>query len=202
MIDHLVFATPDLDATTADLRERLGVTAMAGGKHLGAGTHNALIGLGGGAYLEVIGPDPDQDAPASPRPFGIDALGAARLVTWAVRVDDIDARARAAVDAGYDPGPVLPLSRELPDGGRLEWRLTFGSGHDGLVPFLIDWGSTPHPSAAAPQVAQLVEFFAEHPDPEGVRTALRALAVELDVRPGSAHRLVAVLDTPRGRVVL
>lgn len=204
VIDHLVLATPDLDETAAELSEQLGVAATPGGKHVGLGTHNALIALGDEVYLEVIGPDPDQPAPASPRPFGIDALPSARLVTWAARVDDIEARVSRAKAAGYDAGPVVPMSRDMPDGRRLEWRLTFppADGNAGVVPFLIDWGSAPHPSTTAATGARLLEFFGEHPDVDAVNASLTALGVELDVRPASAPGLVAVIEGRRGRVEL
>ncbi|MEZ7125980.1 VOC family protein [Nonomuraea sp. AD125B] len=79
-LDHLVYATPDLDATVAELERRLGVRAAVGGRHPGLGTRNRLIGLGGRSYLEVIGPDPEQEEPAGPRPFLIN-WGAARHPT-------------------------------------------------------------------------------------------------------------------------
>ena len=43
-------------------------------------------------YLEIIGPDPDQPQPVGGRWFGIDRLTAPRIVTWAIRTADIDAR--------------------------------------------------------------------------------------------------------------
>jgi hypothetical protein len=44
MIDHLVYATPDIEATVDELAERLGVRATPGGRHRGLGTWNALLG--------------------------------------------------------------------------------------------------------------------------------------------------------------
>jgi Glyoxalase-like domain len=44
-LDHLVYAAPDLATAVADLEEHLGVRAQAGGKHVGLGTHNALLAL-------------------------------------------------------------------------------------------------------------------------------------------------------------
>ena len=90
-LDHVVYAAPDLDAAIDDLERRLGVRASAGGKHAGLGTHNALLALSDDAYLEVIGPDPEQPQPDRPRPFGIDSLTAGRVVTWAARAQDLDA---------------------------------------------------------------------------------------------------------------
>src|ERR1700675_1731706 len=123
-IDHLVYAVPDLDAAIDVLAARTGVRATPGGKHVELGTHNALIALGADTYLEIIAPDPEQPPPAMPRPFGLDALTTPRLVTWAVKAPDIDARVAAARAAAYDPGVVRSMSRNRPDGIRLAWRLT------------------------------------------------------------------------------
>jgi hypothetical protein len=202
LIDHLAYAAPDLEAAVSELERRLGVRAAPGGKHRGLGTHNALLSLGD-SYLEIIAPDPEQPAPAQPRPFGIDGLGRPRLAGWAARAPDIDERVRRARGTGYDPGEVLEFGREAPDGARLTWRFTFPpSAGDGLVPFLIDWGDTPHPSAGAPGGCSLVSLRAEHPAPDGIEAMLEALGVELDVARGPEAALIAVLDTPNGRVEL
>ncbi len=70
---------------------------MRGGSHEGMGTVNFLIGLGAGAYLEIIGPDPDQPQPVGGRWFGIDRL-TPLIVTWAIRTADIDGSVAAHVD--------------------------------------------------------------------------------------------------------
>ena len=62
MVDHLVYATPDVEQSVAELEARLGVRASPGGQHLGLGTYNALLALGEACYLEIVGPDPLQRA--------------------------------------------------------------------------------------------------------------------------------------------
>jgi Glyoxalase-like domain len=205
VIDHLVYATPDVDATADRLAGRLGVRPTAGGRHPGLGTRNALLALGGGAYLEIIGLDAEAAGPPDgPRPFGVDRITEPRLATWAARVDDIDGRVARARAAGYDPGPVRSMSRRLPDGTELHWRLTApGADAVELVPFLIEWGGdTPHPSTTSPRGCRLASFTGGHPAPDAVAPMLAAVGVELPVSVAAAPELVAVIAGPGGSVEL
>ena len=145
LIDHLVYAAPSLPAAIADVAERFGVRAQAGGKHIGLGTHNALLALGPRTYLEIIAPDPGQPEPSMPRPFGLDRVSYGRLAGWALACDDIDAAVAGARSHGYDPGDVINGRRVGPTGTALRWRMTISRTADGLVPFLINWGDTEHP---------------------------------------------------------
>lgn len=204
-VDHLVLATPDLEASVDRLTNRLGVRATPGGRHPGLGTRNALLGLGAGAYLEVIGVDPDAVGPEDrPRPFGLDRIGEPRLAAWATGVDDIDGRVAAARAAGYDPGPVQPMSRRLLDGGELHWRLTPpGAAAVEVVPFLIQWGpGAAHPSGTSAAGCRLVSFAVGHPDPEAATRALGALGIGLAVAFAAAPQLVAVVEGPAGTIEL
>ena len=204
-LDHLVYAAPDLEAAAADLGRQLGVEPAPGGRHLGLGTANRLLALGPASYLEVIGPDPTQPPPARSRPFGMDRLGAPRLVGWAVRTTTIEERAAAARRRGFDPGPIEPMSRDRPEGGRLTWRLSTPTDEEEgvqVVPFLIDWGESPHPAASAPAGTRLLSLGAEHPDPGAALARLAALDVALEVLPGPEPSLAARLESPFGRCVL
>jgi hypothetical protein len=202
MLDHLVFAGPDLAAAVAHVTELTGVAPVAGGSHVGRGTANYLAGLGGGAYLEIIGPDPEQPDPESPRPFGIDALTGPALVTWAARVDGLDAVIASARAAGYDPGPAEAMSRRTAEGELLSWQLTPAGGFGGLVPFLIDWGSTAHPSSRQLPETGLLAFTGVHPNPAPVEAAITALGLELLVRKDQRPGLVAVLQSAAGASVV
>lgn len=188
VLDHLVYATPDLAATAADLATR-GLELSDGGPHQGLGTRNRLADLGGGRYLEVIGPDPDQPRPQVARPFGIDLLTGPRLVTWAVR------------GSGLDPDDSVEMSRTRADGTVLSWRLSFPEAGDGVVPFVIDWGRTPHPSADAAPGARLIALTATHPEPAAMTRQIEALGGRLDVLPGPVE-LRAIIATPGGEVTL
>jgi hypothetical protein len=204
-LDHLVYAVTNLDTGIAEIERLLGVRAAAGGKHTGRGTHNALLSLGGSSYLEIIAPDPDQPAPTAPRPFGLDRLHEPRLVSWAARVADIEKRVAAARAAGYYPGAVVAMSRKLPAGGELRWRLAVHAEPvaGGVVPFLIQWDAgAQHPSETAPSGARLVDLQAEHPQPDDVNRMLEALAIDVTVTEAARPALIATIEGPHGTVLL
>ena len=203
-VDHLVYAAPSLDAGIEAMAERLGVTAAYGGRHTGIGTHNALLSLGGDTYLEIIAPDPDQPRPTEPLPFGLSELHEPGLVAWALAVTDIESRAGSAREAGYDPGPVIAMTRALPDGGDLSWRLALRrpAAGDGLVPFLIQWEPGPHPAPSSPGGCTLTDLTAEHPRPDDISAMMSALGVDLPLAEAARAALIATIEGPHGTVVL
>ena len=203
-VDHLVYATPDLQLGIDTAEKLFGVRATPGGQHPGLGTRNALIALGPATYLEIIGPDPEQPRPAGGRRFGIDDLKAPHLLTWVAKrksLEQFDADAKAH---GVDLGAVISGSRKRPDGVVLKWTYTDPRVDlaDRLVPYFIDWGSSPHPSATAAKGVTLASLRAEHPDPERVQKMLKQLGLELVVTRGATPSLVATFNSPKGQVVL
>lgn len=90
-IDHVIYATSDLDAAAARLEREHGLVAVAGGRHDGMGTHNRIVPLAQG-YVELLAVADAAEAASS-------ALGAALLerlrdageglMGWAVTVDDV-----------------------------------------------------------------------------------------------------------------
>lgn len=205
-IDHVVLAGSDLDELSDWFESLTGVMPSPGGRHDGWGTRNRLVSLGPDSYLELIAPDPTQPDPAGPRPLGVDDVGPGehRITTFACRAPGIEAVIEAARGRGFDPGEAFPMSRALPGGGEITWRLTLPdlAYGDGLIPFLIDWGETPPPPTTLPPGCELVDLAAEHPDPAAVRPALDALGVELAVAVGVAPVLAMSLDAPNGPVVV
>jgi len=202
-VDHLVYASPDLEVGIRAIEELLSVKAIPGGQHPSFGTQNALVSLGPSSSLEIIGPDPEQPAPAR-RPFGIDGLEAPRLVTWAVARGNLEREVEAARERGLDLGAVFDASRRLPNGATLSWRLTDlrVMPADGVVPFLIDWGDSPHPASMLPPSCTLLELRAAHPEPTVVRDQLAALRIDMRVDAAAEPSLTAVIRTPRGTIEL
>ncbi len=92
-IDHVIWATADLDAAAERLERGHGLRAGGGGRHDGMGTHNRIVPLGRG-YLELLAVADADEAAGS-------ALGRAvterlagvgeGLMGWAVSVEDVTA---------------------------------------------------------------------------------------------------------------
>lgn len=197
--DHLAISAVDLAQGAEAIEAALGVSLAPGGAHPFMGTHNRLLGLGPGEYLEVIAIDAAAPPPAHPRWFRLDRFsGAARLSNWVVRVDDLDAAlARAPAGAGR----AVDLRR-----GDYRWRM--GVPEDGCLPFdechpaLIEWQGTLHPAAVLPETGcRLLRLEITHPDCALLRAALPLDDPRIRVAAG-APGLRATLSTPKGEKVL
>jgi hypothetical protein len=208
MIDHLVFASDDLPKASALVAELLGVAPTPGGSHIGKGTRNELLSLGGATYLEVIGPDTDQPEPAGPRPFGIDELTEPALVAWCVRpsrpLREIVLEAR---QMGVEFGDVSAMSRRRPDGVLLEWELTvpqFDGPFGRALPFMIDWVDSAHPSDTLQPAVRLVQLDIFHPEPRNLGTVLDIIGLTsgVAIRESDQPALRARITTKRGEVTL
>lgn len=199
--DHLLWGGPDLKAAVTSLVRRTGVRATPGGRHPDLGTHNALAAIGPRQFLEVIAPDPTLAAGALARQLA--ARRQPGLLMWAARVDDAPAVAARAIDEGFR-AVMVDGHREREDGTSVSWTNVFVSDHGAgvLIPFFIAWHDGGHPADDAPRGLRLRSLHAETPEPAALDAVLEALDVRVTVRKAPKARLVAVLDSPRGRIEL
>ena len=90
-LDHVVLGVPDLEAAARRLEDQHRLTAVPGGRHESAGTHNWIVPLGD-AYLELLAVE--DEAAAKTSPFGRWVLervtGADTWLGWCLRTDDLD----------------------------------------------------------------------------------------------------------------
>ncbi len=197
-LDHIAVAGETLEAATEAVEAALGVALQPGGQHDVFHTHNRLLGLADGLYLEAIAANPDAPRPDRPRWFDLDRFsGPPRLTNWICRTGDIDGLL-AALPPGV--GQTVALAR-----GDLRWRMAVPA--DGILPFdnrfpaLIQWDCAVHPATrladagcalrrlvvAHPQARDLAALLAPH---------LRDARVVFETAQES--RLLAEIDTPHG----
>jgi hypothetical protein len=145
-LDHVVFATADLDATAAEWRREYGLDSIEGGRHERWGTENRIVPLGS-VYLELLAVfDPSlaaNDRFASS--IAERATDGGGWITPVLRTDELDA---IATRLGLE---VVEGSRRRPDGEVLRWRSAGVSDprREPSWPFFISWDVPPelHPSA-------------------------------------------------------
>ncbi|MGZ5032973.1 MAG: VOC family protein [Usitatibacter sp.] len=203
-LDHLVIAARTLEEGVSWVEARVGVPMGAGGKHALMGTHNRLLSLGPGRFLEVIAVDPDAPAPSRSRWFDLDAPGMRErlekgpaFIHWVVRSGDI-VRTVAATASGKPD--ILKLSR-----GEFRWRIAVpASGslaRSGTSPTVIQWEG-PHPAdVLADSGCRLEMIVLRHPEAPATLHSLRLAGLGAQ-EPVRAHHdglgLEARIRTPRG----
>jgi len=197
-LDHLVVTAPSLAAGVAAVEASLGLALSAGGQHALMGTHNALLRLGPGLYLEVIAVDPQAPAPPRARWFGLDRPAQTpRLAHWLVASDDI---VRDAPAFGFAADEILPMTR-----GDFRWRITVPQDGSlpggGAAPSLIQWDDT-HPAARLADVGcALARLAIRLPASEVLASTLAQSGLNderLSITSGSLQ-LSADIITPTGR---
>jgi hypothetical protein len=140
-IDHVIYATADLDAAAARVEAELGLVVAAGGRHEGMGTHNRIVPLGAG-YLELLAVADGAEATGS-------ALGAALLRRIESVGEGLLGYAVAVADAAAEAERLrVPITRITRPGftGRLA-----GVGEalaEACLPFFVERGpGVPDPGA-------------------------------------------------------
>jgi hypothetical protein len=202
VLDHIAVAAESLAEGAAHVEAALGVELSGIGIHDRMGTHNRLLSLGPGLYLEVIAINPDAGPPPHARWFDLDNFtGHPRLTNWIVRTDDLGAALAAAPEGMGTPisfarGDYLWQMAVPPDG-----KLPF----DGTAPALIAWDSALHPAERLPdQGCRLVGLTVEHPEAEALLRTYPALGgIDLvTLETGPEKRIWAEIETPSGRKFL
>src|SRR4051794_20922746 len=92
-LDHVIYGTADLDVAQKRIEAELGLDVLPGGHHVGQGSRNRIVPLGGG-YLELMAIDDREEAATNP--FGqvlLEVLEIEGLVAYAVQVEDIEGAA-------------------------------------------------------------------------------------------------------------
>jgi hypothetical protein len=197
-IDHILLGIDDLDRGVKAFEESTGVKPVYGGKHPG-GTHNALVSLGDGTYVEIIA---IQKGVAPPDDFaGLEQLRTLTPVGWAVSSKDsaqLRSRLEAARMAVTEPAAG---SRTTPAGKTLSWQ-TFGlKDNFAEAPFFIVWSAqTAHPSTTSPGGCKLQQWRIASPHQKNLEQLRRTLDLHVDVADAKATSMQLSVSCPKGTV--
>ncbi|MCH8257228.1 MAG: VOC family protein, partial [Proteobacteria bacterium] len=126
-LDHIMYASSDLQDGVEEIRKLTGVTAEFGGIHPGNGTCNALLSFDNSQYLEIIAPDSGQDL-AGTLGGELKEHDFSGIRTWAVAADDFAIVTPVLDEFGFEHS-VVPMKRTRPDGLRLNWQILFVHRH-------------------------------------------------------------------------
>ncbi|CUH81086.1 hypothetical protein TRM7557_03232 [Tritonibacter multivorans] len=197
-LDHIAVAGTTLAAAVDHVEAALGVPLQPGGKHAHFATHNSLLGLAEGLYLEAIATNPAAQPQQRPRWFDLDRFsGPARLACWICRSEDLDTTlAQISADAGQ---PVA-LAR-----GDLRWQMAVPlSGvlpFDNRFPALMQWHGA-HPAARLTnRGCALRRLIVSHPEARALRDLLPLRDPRVAFETGESG-LLAEIDTPHGLRIL
>jgi len=131
-VDHIVIVAPELEAAIRDYAAA-GFTVVRGGRH-NIGTHNALIALRDGSYIELIA----FLNPIEGHPWFEALKRGSAIVDFCMQTDDLASDAEEMRHAGVPMGDATSMTRDRPDGYRLKWVLSIPAApFNARVPFLI-----------------------------------------------------------------
>ncbi len=197
-IDHIMVGVRDLDEGVTAFRAATGVMPVYGGRHPRYGTHNALISLGTGTYLELIAPTHElSDNELVAKLHKLDRM---TPLTWGIRVKDAARTRERLVKAGFAVTPVEVGSRATPAGTTIHWT-TFDFDAIEGAPFFVEWAAdTPHPSTTSPGGCKLQSFNVANPAAKELTRALAIAGVATQIDPSDRAKITLSLDCG-GRIV-
>jgi len=203
-IDHLVFCVPNLQTAMQQLTDKCGIEVVYGGQHKTKGTENALLNLGKGAYLELLAIDATNTNIAAPRWMGVDLVEEFTFTRWAIKSTDLANDVAILKRVNPLMGEIFTGSRQKVDGSTLRWSMALPLATPAIevLPFMVDWKDSVHPTESLEEGCELISLEFTHPKPFPIKTALRDLKVEIQVKQGTKASLKAIVDTPNGQVVL
>lgn len=134
-IDHVVILVNDLDEAIEQYQD-LGFVVEQGGRHPRY-THNALVSVGDGSYIELIAFYEHDGADAHRWYKYLKSNGG--LIDYAVLTDNLDKELERVRAAGIPYKGPNDGARKRPDGKELVWKTATPEGDDTSgVPFIIE----------------------------------------------------------------
>ncbi len=210
-LDHIVIAARTLDDGASYIRETLGVDIPPGGQHEMMGTHNRVMSMANGVYLEVIAVNPDMTPPDQPRWFGLDdpriqksISHQPKLITWAVNTTNLD---QLVNQSAVSLGAIKSAQRD-----NLKWKVAITEDGRmpgaGFMPLSIQWLINFHPSEKMAQLeCEFKSLTLYHPRAKWLCHALSSIQAEqlvevVEIAEGDIAYMALVVSCPAGEVII
>ena len=211
--DHVIVAVNDWLRGVAALRSATGAELStgwvavtgAGGADVGGAARAALLSLGRGRYLELVGPASDRP-PGSAADAVFTPYHVPTPIGWAVRTSNVDSARNSLAMRGLRPGTIRDGQRRAPGGRDVRYRALEGwAGVTTLMPEMVEWATPAEtPGNSAPPGCELDHMELVYGAPDSLRTRIARADIYVAVRYGeaAAQGIHLTLRCPTGLVEL
>ena len=195
-LDHIVVSAKTLDEASDHIASSLGVKLQDGGCHDRFATHNRLLGLENGIYLEAIAVNPEAKKPTRPRWFDLDNFnGKPRITNWVCRSKNINFEVK---NIFFENTQIIKMRRN-----QLKWLITVP--RDGILPFdgafpaVLQWETNPPVAQLAPSKCSLRHMTIFHPEAIELQKRIQSFKdPQISFEPDEKVTFFAEFDTPNG----
>lgn len=162
--DHVVLGCSNLEQAVDDFEKLTGVRPLMVVSLNGCGTKSARVAFQECAFVELLGPDPNQ--PSTPLAEELAKIPDSQLVPihYAIRNNkSADMKDSTWSDMGFECDQVTMIAQDK--GMPWKWDMYFLEGHDenGLIPFFINWPEGQHAAGRLPIVGKLDKVVVRGP---------------------------------------
>ncbi len=198
-IDHIILAIEDLNQGMQQFEEITGLKPVYGGEHPNSDTHNAIVALKDGIYLEILAPKEGLDS----LPAFFQGMNTLTPIGFALNTDDIvllDQRLKALQ---FSTDGIQDGSRTTPSGLQLSWQLLMSNEPAfSMNPFFIHWSpESEHPSVSDNVSCELDALHLTSPFGTTIKQILEVCQSDislLKVEEGMETILGLTLKSPQG----
>ena len=196
-IDHIAICGSDTRQAAKEVESITGVTPQLPDPKPGQFYWSAVVPLGAGRFLEILGPHPNYRG-FNPLIETVRRFDRVRPVFWYVATDDFEAFSDASKKAG---GPVEKVQRVKYESPSVKFDYTngvVGPGFRSARPCVIQWRERPS-YVGEEEMLTLRALRLSDPNADRLRTLFDSLGIDQQVDTGPAT-IAVDLDTPKGPV--
>ena len=195
-LDHIAISGSSLCEASEYVESCLGVRLQNGGSHERYGTHNRLLGLTEGIYLEVIAIDPNLQKPPHPRWFDLDNFsGKPRITNWICESENIRDASESLHSEGFE---IIEMKRD-----QLKWLMALPRNgilpFDGTYPALLTWITKSPASKLTCSGCSLNHLTILHPEYKRLKIKLGNFKdPRISFEYNEVAKFIAEFNTPHG----